>query len=89
MGDEEVRSQDLTESQVGYHPFNAKVLTWHLETGVRTLSVGQFDWGGRLQKSNGGVQRFPQNGWKSFKECKGKRKLNCDTHKWSRYESRT
>ena len=22
-------------------------------------------------------------------ECKGKRELNCDTYKWSRYESRT
>ena len=31
-----------------------------------TLPGGQFDWGGRLPKSNGGAQRFPQNGWKSF-----------------------
>ena len=22
-------------------------------------------------------------------ECKGRRELNCDTYKWSRYESRT
>src|SRR5699024_8541412 len=35
-----------------------------------TVSGGQFDWGGRLLKSNGGAQRFPQNGWKSFIECK-------------------
>ena len=84
MGDEEARAPVLVESQVGYHPFNAKVLTWYLETGTGTLSVGQFDWGGRLLKSNGGVQRFPQNGWKSFTECKGKRELNCDTNKWSR-----
>ena len=25
---------------------------------------GQFDWGGRLLKSNGGAQRLPQRGWK-------------------------
>ena len=25
-----------------------------------TVSGGQFDWGGRLRKSNGGAQRFPQ-----------------------------
>ncbi len=50
---------------------------------------GQFDWGGRLQKSNGGVQRSPQNGWKPFVECKGIRWLNCKTDKSSRYESRT
>jgi hypothetical protein len=24
---------------------------------------GQFDWGGRLLKSNGGAQRFPQRAW--------------------------
>ena len=40
-------------------------------SGPGTVSGGQFDWGGRLLKSNGGVQRFPQNGWKSFVERKG------------------
>ena len=56
---------------------------------MRTVSDGQFDWGGRLLKSNGGAQRFPQVGWKPTKECNGRRELNCDTNKWSRYESRT
>ena len=40
------------------------------------MSGGQFDWGGRLLKSNGGAQRFSQNGWKPFAECKGIRELN-------------
>jgi len=40
------------------------------------VSDGQFDWGGRLLKGNGGAQRFPQNGWKSFAECKGIRELD-------------
>ncbi len=53
------------------------------------MSDGQFDWGGRLLKSNGGAQRFPQNGWKSFIECKGTRKLDCETYKSSRVERRT
>ena len=52
------------------------------------MSGGQFDWGGRLLKSNGGVQRFPQNGWKSFNEYKGIRELNCESDSSSRYESR-
>ena len=39
-------------------------------TGDGTMSGGQFDWGGRLQKSNGGAQRFVQHGRKSCKECK-------------------
>ena len=50
---------------------------------------GQFDWGGRLQKSNGGVQRFPQVGWKSTEECKGIRELDCETDGSSRRESGT
>ena len=45
------------------------------------MSDGQFDWGGRLLKCNGGAQRFPQNGWKSFVECKGRRELDCETYK--------
>ena len=48
------------------------------------MSDGQFDWGGRLLKGNGGAQRFPQNGWKSFEECKGRRELDCETNKSSR-----
>ena len=45
------------------------------------MSGGQFDWGGRLLKSNGGAQRFPQHGRKSCEECKGKRKLDCKTYR--------
>ena len=52
------------------------------------MSGGQFDWGGRLPKSNGGAQRYPQNGWKPFAECKGRRVPDCETDKSSRYESR-
>lgn len=76
------------ESTLGYHPDSTEVLTGCHETGDRTLLGGQFDWGGRLLKSNGGAQRFPQNGRKSFEECKGRREPDCDTHKWSRDESR-
>ena len=57
-------------------------------SGSGTVSGGQFDWGGRLPKSNGGAQWFPQNGWKSFAERKGIRELDCKTYKSSRYESR-
>ena len=57
------------------------------KTGTGRVSGGQFDWGGRLPKSNGGAQRFPQNGWKSFIECKGRRELDCETDRSSRNES--
>ena len=52
------------------------------------MSGGQFDWGGRLLKSNGGAPRYPQYGWKSYNECKGIRVLDCETYKSSRDESR-
>ena len=76
------------ESSLGYHPDSTEVLTGCHESGDRTLLGGQFDWGGRLLKGNGGAQRFPQNGWKSFEECKGRRELDCETYKLSRDESR-
>ena len=53
-----------------------------------TVSGRQFDWGGRLLKSNGGVQRFPQVGRKSTVECNSKRELDCETNTSSRCESR-
>ncbi len=76
------------ERTLGYHSSIAAVLTGRRETGFGTVSGGQFDWGGRLLKSNGGAQRFPQDGWKSSFECKGIRELNCETDKSNRCESR-
>ena len=49
---------------------------------------GQFDWGGRLPKSNGGARRFPQPDWKPGDECKHIRELDCESDETSRYESR-
>ena len=58
-------------------------------SGWGTMSGGQFDWGGRLQKSNGGVQRLAQRGRKSRNEYKRISQLDCETYKSSRYESRS
>lgn len=85
----EAGSSGPVESTLGYHPDSTEFLTVSHESGCRTLLGGQFDWGGRLLKCNGGAQRFPQSGWKSLEECKGRREPDCDTYKWSRYESRT
>ena len=73
---------------MGYHSCIAGFLTCGRESGRGTLLGGQFDWGGRLLKGNGGAQRFPQNGWKSFAECKGIRELDCESYNSSRDESR-
>ena len=71
MGHWEASALALVEWPLGYHPCDIGILTCAFESRRGTLLGGQFDWGGRLLKSNGGVQRFPQNGWKSFKEHKG------------------
>ena len=75
MGREEARILVLVERPLGYHPLYIERLT-SVCVARRTVSGGQFDWGGRLLKSNGGARRFPQNGWKSFEECKGRRELD-------------
>lgn len=87
MGDLEAGTQVTVESLLGYHPLHARDLTLGL-TKPGTVPGGQFDWGGRLRKSNGGVQRFPQRGQKSREEYKGRRELDCETDGSSRYESR-
>ena len=77
------------EPLLGYHSLNSEALTVSRGTGDRTVSDGQFDWGGRLLKSNGGAQRFSQYGRKSYVECKGRRELDCKTYRSSKDESRT
>ena len=88
MGDLDTRAPVLVESSLGYHPDSTEVLTGCHESGDRTLLGGQFDWGGRLPKSNGGAQRFVQDGWKSSVECKGRNELDCERDISSRDESR-
>ena len=88
MGLWEASALALAERPLGYHPCDIGILTCASESSRGTLLGGQFDWGGRLLKSNGGAQRFPQNGRKSFVECKGRREPDCETYKSSRDESR-
>ena len=78
----------IMEPPLKYHPEYALVLTLSRESGQGTVSVGQFDWGGLLQKSNGGAQWYPQPGWQSGTERNGRRVLDCETDKSNRDESR-
>ena len=71
-----------------YHPRAPAVLT-RGPTTRRTVVGGQFDWGGRLPKGNGGAPRYPQHGWKSCAERNGIRVLDCEPDEASRDESRT
>ena len=83
----EVRSSGRMESPLGYHSWIAGFLTCGRESGRGTLLGGQSDWGGRLQKSNGGAQRLAQHGRKSCNECKRISQPNCETDGSSSNES--
>ena len=89
MGDLEAWASAHVESPLGYHPWIAGLLTCGRESGRGTLLGGQFDWGGRLLKGNGGAQRVVQHGRKSGIECKRINEPNCETdgsgsnEKWS------
>ena len=87
MGDREARASARVESPVGYHSWIAGFLTCGRESGRGTLLGGQFDWGGRLLKSNGGAQRLAQHGRKSCSECKRISQPNCETDGSSSNES--
>ena len=87
MGDLEASSSGDAESPLGYHSWFTEFLTCTHESGWGTMSGGQFDWGGRLLKGNGGVQRLVQRGQKSRNECKRINQPNCETYKSSSNES--
>ena len=89
MGDYETGASASAESPLGYHSLFTGFLTCARESGRGTMSGGQFDWGGRLQKSNGGVQRSAQCGRKSHNEYKRISRPDCETDKSSRDESRS
>ena len=57
------------EATVKYHPDGA--VRTHHRNPMGTAAGGEFDWGGRLLKSNGGAQWFPQAGWQSAGARKG------------------
>ena len=82
-------AQANVEPLLEYHSECAGTLTPKPSTGWGTLSGGQFDWGGRLLKCNGGAQRFPQAEWKPAIERIGIRGLDCETDMSSRGESRS
>ena len=67
MGHRETIALAFAEWPLGYHPCDIGILTCGSESSRGTLLGGQFDWGGRLLKSNGGVQRFAQLERKSSK----------------------
>ena len=87
MGLWEVIALAVMERTLGYHPCDIGILTCGSESSRGTLLGGQFDWGGRLLKSNGGVQRSAQRGRKSRNEYKRRSQPDCENDGSSRNES--
>jgi hypothetical protein len=71
-----------------HQPGYVLALTDPVEAQGGTVADGQFDWGGRLRKDNGGAQRLAQAEWKPAAECKGRSQLDCEADTPSRDESR-
>ena len=88
MGLLETKALALAERPLGYHPCDIGILTCGSESSRGTLLGGQFDWGGRLLKSNGGVSKgsLSLNG-NQAKECKRRSEPNCETDGSSSNES--
>ena len=68
---------------IQFHPIRLKEKV----KGKEKRYGGSFGWGGGLQKSNEGAQRFPGNQWTGLPKCKSIRKLNCKRDISSRYMS--
>ncbi len=60
----EARAPALVEAALKYHPGRPACLTEGREAGSGTLHGGQFDWGGRLPKRNGGARWWARAGRK-------------------------
>jgi hypothetical protein len=71
-----------------HHSFLIRILTPIPLAGRGTVLAGQFDWGGFLPKSNGGVRSSAQHGWQPCVEDMAKSRVYCETYKSSSCESR-
>ncbi len=76
------------EPLLGYHPCGAGFLTRGREPVWGQCQVGSLTGAVASERVSEAPKGSPQNGWKPFEECKGRRELDCDTDGWSRYESR-
>ena len=71
-----------------YHPAPCDVLTKARQTLLGTVAGGQFDWGGRLRKSNGGARKVGSaRSVLALIECNGRSPPDGESDGSSRHES--
>jgi hypothetical protein len=74
---------------VKYHPARCGVLTRSGQTPIGTVAGGQFDWGGRLRKGNGGARTVGSaRSVLALVECNGRSQPDGEGDGPSRDESR-
>ena len=73
-----------------YHPALCGVLTTLGQTPAGTVAGGQFDWGGRLRKRNGGARMVGSaRSVLALTECNGTSQPDGESDGSSRDESRS
>ena len=76
------------EPMLGYHPCGIGFLTCCRDPAEGQCQAGSLTGAVASERVSEAPKGSPQNGWKPFKECKGRRELDCETDGSSRYESR-
>ncbi len=89
MGGFEAGTPVPVEPLVKYHPVHALVLTANpVNPGAEQCQLGSLTGAVSSQRVTEEPNRYPQPGWQSGIERKGRRVLDCKTYQSSRYESR-
>ena len=89
MGGDDLGTPVSREPSLKYHPEYALVLTLiPVNPGRGHFQLGSLTGAVSSKKVKEEPNRYPQPGWQSGIERKGRRVLNCETYQSSRYESR-
>ena len=89
MGGDDLAAPAVREPSLKYHPEHALVLTLiPVNPGSEQCQLGSLTGAVSSQRVTEEPNRYPQPGWQSGFERKGRRVLNCETYQSSRYESR-
>ena len=88
MGAVDLVLSGAREATVKYHPAPCDVLTRARQTLLGTVAGGQFDWGGRLRKRNGGARKVGSaRSVLALIECNGRSQPDGETDGSNRHES--
>ena len=89
MGGYDAGALASVEPLVKYHPVHGLILTLiPVNPGNGQCQLGSLTGAVSSQRVTEEPNRYPQPGWQSGIERKGRRVLNCETYQSSRYESR-